>query len=241
MHALHSKKVDAEKNAFIAELYNSLPSPELLMSGKLGARARALHEALLPAYILKHYVPRQFQSNYLEVLFTNLIEAESLLILGFQNAGLSTLRSGLESSLKFLYYEHHPIELELHVAGEHGLTSTDYRDFLYSFPRLKSLEPVKKEHLEALWTALCQYVHCDLRALNKMSVVSDLRSALSDSERKFQQTLDLLRRSASVVVAVLLAIEPRWLESAEAAYFDAVLEAFSPQQRKEVLSTLRIL
>jgi hypothetical protein len=240
---LHTKKVDAEKDAFVAELYHSLPAKADLISGDNKGRIRQLHRAFLSVHIFKHYPAPEnsLKSGYFDAVISHLIEAECLIILGFRTAAVTTLRSALEAGLKLLYYEFHPIENMLHqIDNSHTLTSRDYRDFLYMVPELKGLSFLSRSHLEELWNHLCKFVHGDLRSICLMSVVSDTSPATVCPEKEFQELLDLVRSVVKITVSILFRVNNAWLQQVEKVYFDAVLESYSPNERKEIRDALRI-
>lgn len=240
MTRLHSKKVTDEKNAFIEELFSNITHRERVIEGDLHTRARILHETFLPVYIMKHYSAGDFKSSYYNVVLTNLIESEALLILGFKNAGISSLRSAFESTCKFLYYEYHPIECKLHEEGSHTLSSVDYREFLYLFPELKDISFLARDKLEAIWSELCKYVHSDLRVVKTVSLVSDMSTFLALKEVEFQQFITLIRYTIKFILTIFFAIDPMWAKDIEKAYYDAILEAFTVEECAEIKSHLWI-
>ncbi|AFM02250.1 hypothetical protein Desde_3987 [Desulfitobacterium dehalogenans ATCC 51507] len=240
MRALHSQKLIEEKNAFINELYSSIPTKENIIEGELNQKARRLHEVLFPIYIMKHYNGNIFESEYFDMIISNLVEAESALILGLTNAGISSLRGALESSFKFLYYEYHPVENRLHNEGKHSLSSLDYREFFYNFPGLSNISFSSRSIVEGLWSYLCRYVHCDFRVLKEISLVSDISSVLLYEEKDFKQVLDVIKLIVKLIVSIFFCVDSFWIQNVEKAYFDATLEAFSTAERQEILQELRV-
>lgn len=241
--ALHSRKVEAEKDAFVSELLANIPDTEaLLAGGAMAQRARRLHERFIPVHILSHYRPRPgpLKTDYPEMILSHSIECECLFVLGFYNAGMILIRAAVESAIRLVYYETHPIEWRLHQAGSHNLHGNQYREFLYSFPGLGELPFHDKASLEVLWAALCQFVHSDLRAVSQLGAVGDIKSVLGFKEPKFVQLLDRLRDAVKVVVACCLSVDPNWLSGVEKVYFDAVLDIFSVSERREVKERLHI-
>ncbi len=242
MRTLHSEKIATEKNAFLSELYTKLPKLDDLTRGDLASKARRVHERFLPLHIVKHYTSdtKEFRSPYFGVLMSHLIESECLLILGFRTSGVGILRAALEAALKFLYYETHPIEARLHAAGTHDLSNTSFREFAYIVPGLNSLSFMSRDELEKLWTDLCQFVHSDLKAISVMSVVADISTVLNEPEKVFVNTLQLIQGVIKVALAICLTVDPAWLQNVEKVYFDAILEAFTNEERKNIKDALRI-
>ena len=240
MPSLHSAKVTAEKNAFVETLFDSLPEKDTVLAGSLHVKARRLHGGCLPAYIMKHYAPAEHQSTYLDAIFTNLIEGECLFVLGFQNSGFMAIRGAFDATLRFLYYETHPIEKRLHIDGKHSLHNVEFREFLYSCPDLSNLTFLSKEKVENTWADLCRYVHSDLHVLKTMSMVSDLKTLLLEPDKAFATSLNLIKHVIKVIIAVLFAVDPNWAKTVEKVYFDAILEAFTVGERREIRDNLRI-
>ncbi len=242
MGSLHSNKIRDEKEAFVKELYKGFPKIKDLIDGDLDSKARRLHEVMLPVYIMRHYHKGQLSTPYLDIIITNLIETECLLILGFKNSAISTLRLALESSLKFLYYEHHPIESILHVEmDKHLLNGKEYRDFLYVFPRLNEIRFLAKEILEKQWSELCGFVHGKITVLEEATVVSDITSVLKAGEDDFRDVLNLLRYVNKVIVTMFFTVDKRWAQEMEKSYFDAVFDIFEIEERQEVKEKLMVV
>lgn len=241
--ALHSNKIAAEKDAFFSELFSSLPRKSRIIDGDLAARARRLHERFLAIHILSHYRPKiadRLRTDYFELIVSHSIECESLLALGLVNPGMIMLRSALESSLKMLYYECHPVEWQLHQAGSHRLHGIEYREFLYSYPGVGQLPFHAKVVLEKLWIELCKFAHSDLRAISQVSVVSDIKTVLGHSEKQFGAVLDRIKEVTKVIIACCLAVDRDWLVGVEKAYFDAVLDIYTVGERTVVKERLRV-
>lgn len=243
LKALHSKKVAAEKDAFLGELLAGLPnSTRLEGNGDLAAKARRLHERFIAVHLLQHYRPAHgpLRTNYFEMIASHTIECECLFVMGFYNSGMILLRSSLESAIKLAYYENHPIEWQLHKSGKHDLHAAEYREFLYSVPGLGDLPFHAKASVERLWSELCKFVHCDLRTISQISIVADIKSALELGEQKFAKLLLRVGDVSKVIVACCLSVDPTWLMGAEKLYFDAVLDVFTAHERKAVKDRLRI-
>ncbi|MGE6577405.1 hypothetical protein ACQKFM_21135 [Paenibacillus xylanexedens] len=241
MLALHSSKINSEKNAFINELFSSLPAKQDIIDGPLSHNAKRLHESVISLLIMKHYCKRDFLSNYFEAVMTNIIEAECLMLLGFRNSSYSLLRGAVEASFKLLYFEYHPIESRLHSEDKFDLTGKEYRNFFYIFPGLCDMEYLSRDKVEKFWGELCSYVHGDLRVLTPLNVVSDISTFLSDSGREFENTVNMLKAVSKLISSIFFAVEPAWLENVEKAYFDAVFDIYTPQERTKLKEKLRIL
>lgn len=238
--ALHSKKVEAEKDAYLAELLASLPTMNDIKD-TLGAKANRLHSAFLPLYISRHYRPTTTSATqYHLAAFSHALEAESALILGLRNAGMAAMRSGVESALKFLYYELHPVEFELHGLGRHELTGFELRKFAYSIPRLANISFFSSDNVDRTWAHLCKFSHGALDAISVFSTASDIQSILKSKETEFREVLLSVKEAIKIILACFFAVNPKWLVAAEKAYFDAALEAFTNKERKEVKESLRI-
>ncbi|MFL0473464.1 hypothetical protein ACH0CI_15860 [Priestia sp. 179-F W1.4 NHS] len=240
MSALHSQKIKDERNAFIEEMYNNLVNKELLISGDLEVNSRRLHKTMLPVYIMKHYCESEFNSTYINYIMTNLIECEMLLILGFKNAGMTSLRAAMESSFKFLYYEFHPIENTLHNNNEHNLNGLQYREFLYSFPGLKEISFMQKDSVERTWSDLCKYVHSDIHSVETITYVSEISSVLELESSKFNTFLRNQKNILKIIISIFFAVDKNWVEKVEKTYFDAIFEIFEIDERNEVKQRLQI-
>ena len=239
---LHSAKLEQERNVFLAELAASLPVLTSLNGGGSDSRrARILHSTFLPIYILKRHKPVDLKTKYAEILFTYAIEAECLLILGFKNAARTMLRGWLEAAIKFVYYEYHPIENIAHHDGEqariHGI---EYREFIYMFPGLKDISFFARDTFERLWADLCKSVHVNLRCVEKLSIVADLESALNLPEPDFQMLLNLLKTLQKVIIALLFSVRNDWASQMEKALFETLFAEFTPEERNQTHTLLRI-
>ena len=241
--ALHTSKISAEKDAFIGELRASLPNfARLLSGGDLASKARRLHEKFIPLHILNHYKPdpSPLKTEYFELVVTHSIESEALFALGFRNAGMMALRAAIEAAFKFIYYENHPVEWQLHQSGAHDLHGIEFREFLYNFPVLGGLPFNQKRGLEELWTQLCSFVHCDLRSVSKVGVVADFKTILRLPEQQLSQILDRIHVVEKTVVSCCFAVDPKWLLNVEKAYFDVVFDIYTAAERKVIKEGLRI-
>ncbi|MED3447563.1 hypothetical protein P4483_27135 [Bacillus thuringiensis] len=240
MSILHSNKVKDERDAFVEELYKNLTNKDSITSGDLEARSRRLHKIILPLYIMKHYSKNKFISPYFNFIMTNVIEAEMLLMLGFKNAAMTSLRAAMESSFKFLYYEYHPIENLLHNESEFDLTGMSYREFLYSFPNLKNISFNSRDRIERIWSDLCKYVHSDINSVQAISYVSEISSALNLEEKEFNALLNNLRDIFKVIISIFFAIDKTWAQDIEKTYFDAIFEVYDFEERSEVKEKLQV-
>jgi hypothetical protein len=100
---------------------------------------------------------------------------------------------------------------------------------------------LKKEIVEELWSHLCKFVHGDLRAIALMTVVADILPLTKSTEKDFQEFLKVIKLMVKITVAIFFRIAPSWLRHVEKVYFDAVLEAYTPSERKECREVLRIV
>lgn len=221
--SLHTNKIKNEKNCFVEELYNMIISKEELINGELGNKATQLHRFYLATYVMKHYNKKEHDSQYFNYLMTSIIESESLFIMGFTNAGMMSLRSALESSFKFLYYEYHPIELQLNEMGEFDIRGTDYRNFMYSIPCFQRLNFIMKNEIERVWSELCKYAHYDISVINDISVISDIKPALKD-EGSFEKIKKNIKEVSRIIIIIMFMVNSKWLEGVEKSYFDYVFE-----------------
>lgn len=243
MRSLHTQKIADEKDAFLTELLAGLPKESALVgNGAQSVRARRLHEKYLALHILAHYKPAAspLETNYFDAIVSHWIESECLFLLGFRNAGMTALRATLESAIKLVYYENHPVEWTLHAGGSHNLHSVEYRDFLVSVPNLGGLAFNSKASLDLLWKELCRFVHTDLRAITTIGVVSDIKSITELPEHEFSRITTHVHNVAKTVASCCLSVDPKWLLNVEKAYFDAVFELYTTQERAAVKSGLRI-
>lgn len=241
MKSLKSAKVKVEKDFYIEELMSTIPDKEDLLDGNLNVKANRLHGLILPVYVTNYYKPDNLKTPYFDVILTNFIEMESLFILGFKNSGYNSLRAIFESALKLLYYECHPIEFILHKdKKKHNLTVKEYREFMYSHPSLEKISFILRDKVEKLYSDLCEYVHCDLKVHNSLRVVSNITSILKYEESEFNKILASINQVLKLTVVICFAVNSKWLSEAPKSYFDAVLETFSNDERKEVRENIGI-
>lgn len=153
--SLHTDKIKDEKNAFVQELYDTVLTRNALIDGDYSSQAVRLHKLYLALYIMNHFNQKEFQSQYYEYLMSCLIESESLFFIGLKNSAMMVLRSALELSFKFLYFEYHPIELKRNEIGEFDLHAIEYREFLYAFPSFSEQQVIRRDFVERLWRELC--------------------------------------------------------------------------------------
>jgi hypothetical protein len=238
MKILHSKKLKNEKDAFIKELFENLPSIEDLTEKTFDRKASSFHRIFLPVYILNHYSSKKVKTKYFNISVSNLIEAELLFILGFRYPAFLTIRSALECAFKFLYYEFHPIESQFDEIAQHQLTIEDYRNFGYKFPKLGEISFFDKAIVERVWSELCQFVHSDLRIIKKMSVVADLETIFKKPEKKYQKVRSLV--IGVVRILLLLAVDPDWGVNIEKVYFEEIFHLFENAEIQEIKSVLQI-
>lgn len=183
--SLHTDKVKDEKNAVVQELYDTLISKDSLLNGAFSSQALRIHKLYLSLHIMNHFKHVELQSQYFNNLVSCIIESESLFLLGFKNSAMMVLRSALELSFKLLYFEYHPIELQRNECGNFDLHGIEYREFLYSFPLFSRQSILSKEQIEQLWRELCQYTHCDLKTVDQISVIAEIKPVFAD-EPSFQ-------------------------------------------------------
>ena len=240
MSVLHSSKIKDERDAFVEEFYKNLIKKESIVSGELEVKSRSLHKTMLPLYIMKHYSRKSFSSSYFDIIMTSIIEAEMLLILGFKNSGMGSLRSAMESSFKFLYYEFHPIENVLHNSSEFDLSGLSYREFFYSFPNLNDISFNSRDKVERIWSYLCKYVHSDISSVQTITYVSEVSSVLNLEEKEYNKVLNIIKEQIKIIISIFFAIDSQWVKEVEKAYFDAIFEIYTTGERSEVKEKLRV-
>lgn len=239
--SLHTNKIKGEKDCFIEELYKMILNKDELINGELDNKATQLHKFYLAIYIMNHYNKNQHNSQYLNYLMTSIIESESLFVMGFTNAGMMALRSALESSFKFLYYEYHPIELQLNEIGEFDIKGIDYRSFMYSIPCFKKLNFIMKDEIERVWNELCKYVHYDISVIKDISVISDIKPIFND-EGSFNNIKRNVKEVLRIIIIIMFIVSPKWLEEVEKSYFDYVFEVlFKGEEVTNMKISLKIV
>jgi hypothetical protein len=240
--ALHGNILTRERDAFLGELFGSLPALSSLQGdGPLAGRARRLHTVYLPLYLMKRYSPGDLISEYRDPIFSHAIESEILFTLGMKNAASTLLRLMTEAAIKLLYYEYHPIEnLVHHTEGGKGLEGKEYREFMYSFPGLSRIGFMQRGQFEKLWVQLCRYAHGDIRAIEKLSIVEDWSSLLKSPAKQFDETLRFIKEVNKSVITLLFAVRHNWAEHMEKVLFDAVFEDFSQAEKLEVKKALMV-
>ncbi|MCK5030812.1 MAG: hypothetical protein KAR64_05045 [Thermoplasmatales archaeon] len=168
------------------------------------------------------------------------IESESSLILGFRTLGMTSLRSLVESDFKFLYYENHPIEYCLHKKGKFDLPISEYRNFLYIYPNSETIEDLKREYIESIWTELCGYVHSSLKSITPMTFVEDIDTIFSLSEPKWQKTIKLIKKVIRMSVIISFIVNNDWGKPIEKAYFDEIFKLFTAQESNKIKTAFNI-
>ncbi|OOM11009.1 hypothetical protein [Clostridium saccharobutylicum] len=221
--SLHTNKIKEEKDCFIEELYKMILKKEDMINGDEDNKATQLHKFYLTTYVMNHYNKKEHNSQYFNYLMTSIIESESLFVLGFTNAGMMSLRSALESSFKFLYYEYHPIELQLNEIGEFDIKGIDYRNFMYSIPCFQKLSFIKRDEIERIWSELCKYAHYDISVINDISVISDIKPVFKD-EDSFRKIKKNIKEVFRVIIIIMFMVNSKWLECVEKSYFDYIFE-----------------
>lgn len=221
--SLHTDKIRDEKNAFIEELYNTIPSKADLLSGENASQAVRLHKLYLTFYIMANFKNVTLQSPYFNNLMSCIIESESLFFLGFKNSGMTLLRSAIESAFKLLYYEYHPIELIRNTNGDFDLRGLEYREFLYSFPAFSAQNVIKKDDVERVWSKLCEYTHSNVKTVDQISLVAEIKP-IFETEQTFTQYLSQIKQVLRTIICILFLVSPNWLEHTEKSYFDYVFE-----------------
>ena len=240
--SLHSNKIAEEKNIYIKELFDSLPNKSDCISGKYKTRARTLHRIFLPIYILNAFKDQDsFTTKYFDVIISLTIESESSLVVGFYNLGMSALRSLLESAIKLLYYECHPIEYQLHEGSKHELRANEYREFLYSYPEAVKIDDLNSKNIETIWAELCGFVHHNYKTASKITMIKELNSIFNLNENSWQNTLKNIKRVIRVVIILVLIVSPEWGKNAEKAYYDEVFRIFSPKEKKDIRTTFSLI
>lgn len=239
--SLHTDKIKVEKDCFIEELYKMILNKEELINGELDNKATQLHKFYLAIYIMNYYNKNEQNSQYLNYLITSIIESESLFIVGFTNAGMMALRSALECSFKFLYYEYHPIELQLNEIGEFDIKGIDYRNFMYSIPNFKKLNFIMKDEIERVWNELCKYAHYDISVIKEISVISDIKPVFNDDNR-FINIKKIIKDVFRIIIVIMFTVNPKWLEMVEKSYFDYVFEVlFKAEEVTNMKISLKIV
>ncbi|MBN1071862.1 hypothetical protein DVV81_11895 [Clostridium botulinum] len=239
--SLHTNKIKVEKDCFIEELYKMILNKDELIDGTLNSKATQLHKLYLAIYIMNNYNKKEQNSQYLNYLITSIIESESLFIIGFTNAGMMALRSALECSFKFLYYEYHPIELQLNEIGEFDIKGIDYRNFMYSIPNVKKLNFIMKDDIERVWSELCKYAHYDISVIKEISVISDIKPVFNDNE-SFDNIKKIIKAVFRTIIVIMFTVNPKWLESVEKSYFDYVFEVlFNAEEVSNMKISLKIV
>lgn len=239
--SLHTDKIKDEKNCFIEELYKMILNKDELIDGEIDNKATQLHKFYLVIYIMNYYNKNQHNSQYFNYLMTSIIESESLFVLGFTNAGMMSLRSALESSFKFLYYEYHQIELQLNEMGEFDIKGIDYRNFMYLIPSFRKLNFIMKDEVERIWNELCKYVHYDISVINDISVISDIKPVLKEQE-SFIKIKKLIKEVFRIIVIIMFIVDPKWLEGIEKSYFDYIFEVlFKDNETTDMKISLKIV
>lgn len=240
MVGLNAYKIKEEKNAFVEELFERISIKQNVLDGEESLKASTLHKVILPVYVMKHYCKSQFLSNYFDIIITNIIESEALLILGFYNGGMSLLRSALESSFKFLYYELHPTENILHNQSKHLLTGKDYREFMYIHPELTKIDVMKRDRVEKIWSDLCKFIHCDIKEVKTMTVLSEISSVLKNEEREFQKLIKKINEVIRIIIVIFFTVKVDWAKEMDKQYYDFVLNIFNASERSNLKDTLYI-
>jgi hypothetical protein len=240
MKILHSKKLKNEKDAFVRELFENLPSIEDLTEKSFDGKAASFHRIFLSIYILNHYSSNKIKTKYFKISVSNLIEAELLFILGFRNSAFSMMRSALECAFKFLYYEFHPIESQLDEIGQHQLSIEEYRNFGYKFPKLCEISFFARAMVERVWSELCQYVHSDLRVIEKMSVIADIETIFELPEKTYQKVRNLVKETVRVIILLFIAVDPDWGLTIEKVYFEEIFHLFKVEEIREIKNVLQI-
>ncbi|KEZ87376.1 hypothetical protein IO99_06045 [Clostridium sulfidigenes] len=239
--SLHTNKIKIEKDCFIEELYKIILNKDELIDGTLDGKATQLHKFYLAIYIMNHYNKKQQNSQYFDYLITSIIESESLFVIGFTNAGMMALRSALECSLKFLYYEYHPIELQLNEIGEFDIRGIEYRNFMYSIPNFKKLNFIMKDDIERVWNELCKYSHYDISVIKEISVISDIKPIFNDGE-SFNNIKKVIKDVFRIIIIIMFTVNPAWLEDVEKSYFDYVFEVlFKAEEIINMKISLKII
>lgn len=238
-YSLHTDKIKDEKNAFVAEVYNVIPSKEKLISGEWSSQSNRIHKLYLALYIMNYHKSDNLRSTYFNHLLTAAIESEALFFSGYKNAALMQLRCATEAAFKFLYYETHPIEWELHTTTDFDLRGIEYREFFYQHPKFAKLN-MQKESVENNWKELCQYSHYDIHIVQDISCVLEITNTMNN-EMELQDSLKKIKNSIKEMICIFFMVDPRWLEGVEKAYFDYVFEVlFTADERINIIDTLGV-
>lgn len=239
--SLHTDKINDEKNAFVQELYETIVSEHSLHNGDLKTRALSIHKIYMTFYIMSHFKPKELDSPYFNNLLSCVIESESLFFLGFKNSGMMLLRSALELSFKFLYFAYHPIEQIKNETGNFDLHGIEYREFLYTFPNFLLQTTLNKDLIEQLWSELCQYTHCDVKTVDEISLIADIKP-IFENEHSFQEYLKKIKHVFRIIITILFMVKSNWLEGVEKSYFDYPFEIlFSAPEITDLKINLRIV
>ncbi|GAB7058239.1 MULTISPECIES: hypothetical protein [unclassified Paenibacillus] len=234
------EQIREESLAFIESLFQSVEDNKNEIYNNYSNRLNTLHKAIFPIYILNHYKDYSFISDYYQILMSNIIESQSLMGLGFYNSGMNILRSAIESSFKLLYYETHPVENILHNEGQHSLTITEYREFMYNHPLVRQLRTIERDKVEAIWKDLCSYVHNDIKAIKTISVLTDIKSVYTFSEREFQTVIEKYKNSVKIIVTIFLVLNNEWTKNIEKTYYDFIIDIYSPEEIRSIKEVLKI-
>lgn len=221
--SLHTNKIKDEKNAFIEELYRIIVNKEELITGKYDNASTLIHKYYLTIYIMEYYKKNAITNIYYDLMLTSVIESEALIQCGFINAAVMQLRCAVESTLKLLYYELHPIEWVLHQDNKFDLSGIEYREFLYKHPKFSKFQYEKRETIEQLWGDLCEYSHFNINVINEINLLIDIKTVFSSTEEN-EKYIKKLKMSMRVIIIILFLLDGTWLKNVEKSYFDYVFE-----------------
>lgn len=239
--SLHSQKIKDEKDAFVDELYKMLAKKATLKDGIYDKNASLIHKYYLVIYIMNHYNKTTFSTDYYNYMLTSLIESESLCLAGFNNASMMLLRSSMEMAIKFIYFETHPIEWELHQNNKFDLPGLEYRNFLYSVPKFSKLDFENKNSIETIWSELCKYSHYDLSIIQEISIITDIKPIFIDVNSQ-QKYIAKLKSVIRFMVIILFLVNPEWMQGVEKSYFDYIFEIlYKPEEIGKMKIELRIV
>lgn len=237
---LSKNRLKEEAEAFLNAIYEQIDENEQSIIGDVNKRNYTLHNTIIPIYIFNNYKKVVFKSPYYDIILSNIIEAEGLLVLGFYNSAMNLLRSSLESVFKLFYYELHPVELILHKENNHLLTITDYREFIYIHPQVKKLDSINKESVEVLWKNLCAFVHNDIKVLKNISVLTDIKSMAKFKEKDFQNLISNLKSIVKVVLTLFLVLDNSWTQGMDNSCYKFIVNIFEPNEFKTLKEVVGI-
>lgn len=239
--SLHSQKINDEKDAFVCELFDTTNQKDDLISGKYSRQSARLHKLYMSFYVLNHFRRKELCSDYYDSILSCVIESESLFLVGLCNSPMMLLRSALEMSFKLLYFEYHPIELIRNSQQKFDLHGIEYREFLYAFPAFSAQNIIVKEDVEKTWSDLCLYTHFDYKAVETVSVISQI-TPIFDDEQKLAKYLDSIKKVFRIILCILFLVDPEWMKEVEKSYFDYPFEVlFNGEEKSKLILALKIV